>query len=201
MTDRIDDLVNQVLGNIFVELEASGRHVHVTQEQAMTLFGHRLTPKRPLSQPGQYLANERVTVVGPKGSFENVAVLGPERKEAQVEVSLTDARTLGLSVPVRLSGDTAGSPGAQLIGPVGQVRLHEGVIAAQRHIHLTPEDAMRFGVKDKQLVTLAAYTARPVEFKDTAVRVSPKFASFVHLDYDEANACGFAPGDLGRILS
>ena len=201
MREQIDDLVNQVLGNIFVELEASGRHVHVTQEQAMTLFGHRLTPKRPLSQPGQYLANERVTVVGPKGTFENVAVLGPERKEAQVEVSLTDARTLGLSVPVRLSGDTAGSPGAQLIGPVGQGRLHEGVIAAQRHIHLTPEDAMRFGVKDKQLVTLAAYTARPVEFKDTAVRVSPKFASFVHLDYDEANACGFAPGDLGRILS
>ena len=200
MRDQIDDLVNQVLGNIFVELEASGRHVHLTEEQAITLFGHRLTPKRPLSQPGQYLANERLTVVGPKGRFENVAVLGPERKEAQVEVSLTDARTLGLSVPVRLSGDTAGSPGAQLIGPMGQVRLSEGVIAAQRHIHLTPEDAARFGVKDKQLVTLATYTARPVEFKQTAVRVSPQFASFVHLDYDEANACGFAPGDLGRIL-
>ena len=200
MTDRIDDLVNQVLGNIFVELEASGRHVHLTEHQAITLFGHRLTPKRPLSQPGQFLANERVTVVGPKGRFESVAVLGPERKEAQVEVSLTDARTLGLSVPVRLSGDTAGSPGAQLIGPMGQVRLSEGVIAAQRHIHLTPEDAARFGVKDKQMVTLATYTARPVEFKQTAVRVSPQFASFVHLDYDEANACGFAPGDLGRIL-
>ena len=200
MRDQIDDLVNQVLGNIFVELEASGRHVHLTEEQAITLFGHRLTPKRPLSQPGQYLANERLTVVGPKGRFENVAVLGPERKEAQVEVSLTDARTLGLRVPVRLSGDTAGSPGAQLIGPVGQVRLNAGVIAAQRHIHLTPEDAARFGVKDKQLVTLATYTARPVEFKQTAVRVSPQFASYVHLDYDEANACGFAPGDLGRIL-
>ena len=200
MMDRMDDLVNQVLGNIFVELEASGRHVHLTEHQAITLFGHRLTPKRPLSQPGQYLANERVTVVGPKGRFENVAVLGPERKEAQVEVSLTDARTLGLNVPVRLSGDTAGSPGAELIGPVGKVQLKEGVIAAQRHIHLTPEDAARFGVKDKQLVTLATYTARPVLWQQVTVRVRPDFAPAVHLDIDEANACGLMPGDLGRII-
>lgn len=193
-------LVQAVLGRIFVELEASGRHVHVTKAQAQTLFGHGLTPKRPLSQPGQYLANERVTVKGPKGEFQSVAVLGPERSGGQVEISLTDARTLGLTPPVRLSGLTKESPGAILIGSEGTVALQEGVIAAQRHIHMTPEDAERFGVKDKQVVRLQTYTDRPVVFGDTVVRVSPDFATFVHLDYDEANACGFRPGDLGRIL-
>lgn len=184
---------------LFVELEASGRHVHVTAEQARILFGHPLTPKRPLSQPGQYLAQERVSVVGPKGEFQNVAVLGPERKEGQVEISLTDARTLGMEVPVRLSGDVAGTPGATLIGERGRVQLSQGVIAAKRHIHLTPEDAKHFGVRDKQEVRLRTMTGRPVIFDQVAVRVSPEFASFVHLDYDEANACGFRKGDLGRI--
>ena len=196
----MQNLVDAVLGSLFVELEASGRHVHVTKEQSRILFGHQLTPKRPLSQPGQYLAVERVTVVGPKGEFANVAVLGPERQEAQVEVSLTDARTLGVEVPVRLSGDVQGSPGILLRGEKGCVPLRQGVIAAQRHIHLTPEDAEKFRVKDKQVVKLQTYTARPVLFEDVAVRVSPDFASFVHLDYDEANACGFQKGDLGRIL-
>ena len=197
---EMDRLVQKVLNNIFVELEASGRHVHVTKEQAQRLFGHGLTPKRPLSQPGQYLANERVTVVGPKGRFENVAVLGPERKEAQVEISLTDGKTLGITPPVQLSGKIEGSPGAILEGPMGTVPLERGVIAAQRHIHMTPEDARRFGVKDRQVVRLQTYTARPVIFGDTVVRVSKDFATFVHLDYDEANACGYCPGDLGRIL-
>ena len=194
------ELTQAVLGKLFVELEASGRHVHVTKEQAMTLFGHLLTPKRPLSQPGQYLANERVTVIGPKGEFRDVAVLGPERKEAQVEVSLTDARTLGLQVPIRLSGNVAGSPGATLVGSRGQIILSSGVIAARRHIHLTPEAAAVFGVKDKQVVQLKTYTARPTVWQDVVVRVSPDFAPFAHLDYDEANACGFSKGDLGRIL-
>lgn len=197
---ELDALVQKVLGNIFVSLEASGRHVHITKEQAQILFGHGLTPKRPLSQPGQYLANERVTVVGPKGKFENVAVLGPERSEAQVEISLTDGRSLGLTPPVRLSGKTEGSPGATLMGPVGSVTLDRGVIAAQRHIHMTPEDAARFGVKDKQVIRLQTYTKRPTIFDDTVVRVSKDFATFVHLDYDEANACGYEPGDLGRIV-
>ena len=196
----IELLVDKVVSSIFVELEASGRHVHVTKEQALSLFGHPLTPKRPLSQPGQYLANERVTVVGPKGEFSNVAVLGPERKEGQVEVSLTDARSLGLEAPVRLSGDVKGSPGILLRGEKGCVTLPEGVIAAQRHIHLTPEDAKKFRVQDRQTVKLQTYTARPVVFDDVAGRVSPDFASYVHLDYDEANACGFQKGDLGRIL-
>ncbi len=189
-----------VLARLFVELEASGRHVHVTEQQALQLFGHSLTPKRPLSQPGQYLANERVTVVGPKGSFENVAVLGPERKEAQVEISLTDGRTLGITPPIRLSGNVSNSPGAVLQGPKGQVKLDQGVIAAQRHIHMTPEDAQRMGVKDKQTVRLQVFTDRPLIFEDVQVRVSKDFATFVHLDYDEANACGFKTGDLGRIL-
>ena len=193
-------LVQAVLGRIFVELEASGRHVHVTKEQAQTLFGHGLTPKRPLSQPGQYLSGERVTVVGPKGELQHVAVLGPERKEAQVEISLTDGRLLGIQPPVRASGSVEHSPGCELIGPAGRVKLHQGVIAAQRHVHMTPEAAKLMGVKDKQIVKLQTYTARPLTFQDVLVRVSPDYATYVHLDYDEANACGFAPGDLGRIL-
>ena len=197
---QMQQLVDAVVSSLFVELEASGRHVHVTKEQAMTLFGHPLTEERPLSQPGQYLARERVIIAGPKGEFTNVAVLGPERKAGQVEVSLTDARHLGVDVPVRLSGDVQGTPGILLRGNAGCVTLREGVMAAQRHIHLTPEDARKFGVKDKQTVKLQTYTARPVVFEDVAVRVSPEFASYVHLDYDEANGCGFRKGDLGRIL-
>ena len=198
--EAMEALAEAVIGRLFVELEASGRHVHVTKEQAMILFGHGLTPKRPLSQPGQFLANERLTVVGPKGEFKNVAVLGPERSAAQVEISLTDARVLGLEVPVRLSGDIKGSPGITLVGQNCRVTLAEGVIAAQRHIHLRPEDAAKFGVKDKQVVSLQTYTARPVVFQDVVVRVSDQFAPYAHLDYDEANACGFKAGDLGRIL-
>ena len=196
----MERLAQQVIKRIFVPLEASGRHVHITKAQAHTLFGHPLTPKRPLSQPGQFLANERLTVVGPKGKFENVAVLGPERPEGQVEISLTDGRALGITPPVRLSGDVSGSPGATLIGPMGKVELSQGVIVARRHIHMTPQTAAHFGVQDKQVVRLQVYTDRPLVFDDTVVRVSDKFDDFVHLDYDEANACGFAPGDLGRIL-
>ena len=193
-------LIGQVMERLFVEMEASGRHVHLTDGQIQTLFGHGLTPAKPLSQPGQFAAKERVTVVGPKGELKNVAVLGPGRKEAQVEVSLTDARALGLTVPVRQSGDVSGSPGATLIGPAGQITISQGVIAAQRHIHLTPADAARFGVKDKQVVKLQTFTSRPLVFDDVVVRVSADFAPRVHLDFDEANACGFSGGDLGRIL-
>lgn len=193
-------LIEAVLKNIFIEMEASGRHVHVTKDQAQTLFGHALTPDRPLSQPGQWAAKERVTVVGPKGEFQNVAVLGPERKEAQVEISLTDGRVLGIQPPIRASGSVENSPGAVLKGPNGEVSLSQGVIAAQRHIHITPEDAARFGVQDKQIVKLQTYTGRPLVFEEVLVRVSPAFATRVHLDYDEANACGYKNGDLGRIL-
>ena len=197
---ELSALAEAIAGRIFVEIEASGRHVHVTAQQARDLFGHPLTPKRPLSQPGQYLAQERVTVIGPKGEFRNVAVLGPERKEGQVEISLTDGRSLGIDAPVRLSGDVKGSPGAVLVGSRGRVTLEQGVIAAKRHIHLTPEAAQGFGVRDKQIVKLRTLTGRPVTFEDVVVRVSPDFAPYAHLDYDEANACGFRKGDLGRIL-
>ena len=197
---ELEKLTEKIIKGIFVELEASGRHVHVNEEQANILFGHGLTPSRPLSQPGQFLAQERVTVRGPKGEFQNVAVLGPARGKAQVEISLTDGKTLGIAPPVRLSGDVANTPGAELIGPKGSLTIKEGVIAAKRHIHMTPQDAKHFRVKDKQAVKLQTFTDRPVIFEDVIVRVSPDFATFVHLDYDEANACGFQKGDLGRIF-
>lgn len=196
----LETIAQQVLDRIFIELEASGRHAHVTEAQAQVLFGHGLTPKRELSQPGQFLANERVSVVGPKGELQNVAVLGPERKDGQVELSMTDSRTLGIDAPIRLSGDIANTPGVTLRGDLGQVVLREGTIIAKRHIHITPADAETMGVADKQVVRLQTYTDRPLIFDDVVVRVSPDFQTRVHLDYDEANACGFQKGDLGRIL-
>lgn len=196
----LEELTNQIMACLFVELEASARHVHVTKEQANILFGHDLTPKRPLSQPGQFLAQERVTVVGPKGEMHHVAVLGPARKEAQVEISMTDARMLGLQPPIRESGKVAGSPGAVIRSQTGEITIDSGVIIAQRHLHLTPEDAQRFAVADRQVVRLQVFTERPLIFQDVLVRVRPDFATRAHLDFDEANACAMQPGDLGRIL-
>ena len=196
----LEELTKQIMARLFVELEASARHVHVTKEQANILFGHDLTPKRPLSQPGQFLAQERVAVVGPKGELNHVAVLSPARKEAQVEVSMTDARILGLQPPIRESGKVAGSPGAVLRSEKAELAIKQGVIIAQRHLHLTPEDAQRFAVADRQVVRLQVFTERPLIFQDVLVRVRPDFATRAHLDFDEANACAMQPGDLGRIL-
>ena len=193
-------LAQEVLSRIFVELEASGRHVHLTKQQACELFGHDLTEERPLSQPGQFLARERVSILGPKGKFHNVAVLGPAREQGQVEISLTDSKTLGIHPPIRQSGDGAGTPGILLSTPLATVALRQGVIVAQRHLHLTPQTAARFGVRDGQTVKLQTFTTRPTVFDHVVVRVSPKFADRAHLDYDEANACGMEKGDLGRIL-
>ena len=195
-----EKIAQAVADRLFVELEASGRHVHLTREQSQTLFGHPLTPDRPLSQPGQFLSRERVTLGGPRGEFHKVAVLGPERKEGQAEISLTDARALGVSPPIRLSGEIQGSPGILILGPQGRVQLDQGLIVAKRHIHLTPEAASRFGVRDRQVVRLQTFTTRPLIFGDVVVRVSKDFAPYAHLDLDEANACGFHKGDLGRIL-
>ena len=200
MKADFEQLVQEVQRRLFVEIEASGRHVHVTKEDAMKLFGHDLTEDRPLSQPGQYLAKERVTVQGPKGSLEKVAVLGPCRPESQIELSVTDGRIVGIKPPVRLSGRIDHTPGATLIGPKGTVSLPAGVIAAQRHIHMTPEDAKLQGVSDSETVRLKTMTERPVVFEDVVVRVRKDFATYVHLDYDEANACGFRNGDMGMIL-
>lgn len=196
----LQTLTDAVMSRLFIELEASGRHVHVTEAQAKTLFGHSLTPKRPLSQPGQYLANERLTVLGPKGEFQNVAVLGPARKEGQVEISLTDGRVLGIEPPIRQSGDVADTPPISLLGPKGRVDLPRGLIAARRHIHLTPADGEKFHVTDGQVVKLQTFTCRPCIFEDVVVRIHKDFAPAVHLDYDEANACGFKSGDWGQIL-
>lgn len=200
MEKNIDQLTDLLQRRLFVELEASGRHVHVTKEQALCLFGHDLTPARPLSQPGQYLAEERVEIRGPKGTMKNVAVLGPCRKEAQVELSATDAVALGAKAPVRLSGDVAGSASMTLTGPMGTVELAQGAIIAQRHIHMTPEDAKLQKIKDGDTVRLRTMTGRPLILEQVAVRVSPTFRTYAHLDYDEANACGFRKGDLGMIL-
>ena len=175
MEEQISRIAAQVADRLFVEVEASGRHVHLTKDQAMTLFGHGLTPKRPLSQPGQFVCQERVEVLGPKGSFPKVDVLGPERKEGQVEISLTDGVTLGLTAPVRLSGQVRESPGITLRGPKGEVRLDHGVIVAQRHIHMPPEEAAARGLTDGQVVRLKMFTARPLVFDDVVVRVDPSF--------------------------
>jgi putative phosphotransacetylase len=197
---QIQLLADAVLGRIFVPLEASARHIHLTHDQCRMLFGEDLTPDRPLSQPGQYLAKQRVTIIGPKGRFDRVAVLGPPRNQAQVEISMTDSRILGINAPIRQSGDVANSPGIILEGPNGRISIQSGVIIAQRHLHLTPEAATLFQVKDKQKVKLHTYTARPIEFQDVVVRVSSSFSNAAHLDFDEANACGMKNGDLGRIL-
>ena len=200
MDDQVTRIVDAITGRLFIELEASGRHVHLTREAALTLFGHPLTPKRPLSQPGQFVCLERVRLVTPKGSIDRVAVLGPERKACQVELSATDCVALGIDAPVRLSGDTSGSPGIVLESEGGQLHLSEGVIIAQRHIHMTPEDARARGLSDRASVQLRTLTQRPLTFEEVVVRVSPDFRTYAHLDYDEANACGFRKGDLGMIV-
>lgn len=178
-----------------VLVETSARHVHVTEEQIEILFGKGavLHNKKNLSQPGQFACEERVTVVGPKKEIANVSILGPARNAAQVELSLTDARTIGVTAPVRESGDIAGTPGCKLVGPCGEVELTEGVIAAKRHIHFTPENAEAFGVSDKQIVSVKIENAdRSIIFGDVVVRVSPKFAPAMHIDTDESNAaCAF----------
>lgn len=197
---KIQTLADAVMGRIFVPLEASGRHVHLTTGQCTELFGQALEEDRPLSQPGQYLSKQRVTIIGPKGRFENVAVLGPARKKAQVEISLTDSKKLGITAPIRQSGNVEDTPGIIVEGPKGRIGLQSGVIIAQRHLHLTPEAAALFSVKDNQVVQLQTYTARPTMFQQVVVRVSPDFSNAAHLDFDEANACGMKTGDLGRIV-
>ncbi len=197
-----EDIVQAVVKALTIEVEASGRHVHLTRQAVERLFGpgHRLTPTKPLSQPGQFACAERVDVVGPKGTLKNVAVLGPERQACEVEVSRTDAVALGIQPPVRQSGDISGSSPVTIRVGENTVELTEGLIIAQRHVHLTPEDAKRFGVTDGQVVGLKCLTGRPAVLLDTVCRVSDKFATYVHLDYDEANACGWAKGDRARLV-
>lgn len=176
-------------------VETSARHVHLSEEHIAILFGegHALTVKKELSQPGQFACEERVTVVGPKKSIKRVSILGPARKASQVEISFTDARTLGINAPVRESGDVAGSAGCKLIGPCGEVEIAEGVIIAKRHIHVTPDDAAALGVSDKEIVKVKIDSdARKTIFDDVVIRVHENFATAMHIDTDEANAaCAF----------
>ncbi len=184
-------------------VEISARHVHVTKEDLETLFGkgYELTPKKDLSQPGQFACEERVTVVGPKKELAGVSILGPCRPATQVELSATDARSIGIKAPIRESGDVAGSGACKLVGPCGEVELSEGVIVAKRHIHMTPEDAAEMGVKDCQIVNVKIPTeGRSLVFGDTVVRVSPKYALAMHVDTDEANAASIPGSCMATIV-
>lgn len=187
---------------LFIELEASGRHVHLTRDAVNRLFGegYHLTPVKELSQPGQFMCRERVAISTEKGTIKNVAILGPERPEVQVEVSKTDCIALGVNPPVRQSGDTGGSPGIVITGEKGSITASTGLIVAQRHVHMTPEDAKKFGVRQDEIVRLKTFTSRPLIFDDVVIRVSDKFRTYIHIDYDEANACGFTKGDRALIL-
>lgn len=176
-------------------IETSARHIHLSTADLETLFGkdYALTKKKDLSQPGQFACEERVTVVGPKKELAGVSILGPVRTATQIELSATDARSIGLSAPVRESGNIAGSAGCKLVGPKGEVELKEGVIVAKRHIHMTPADAAAMGVADKEIVSVkCGAPERELVFGDVVIRVSDKFTTAMHIDTDEANAAGGA---------
>ncbi|MBQ9531914.1 MAG: phosphate propanoyltransferase [Eubacterium sp.] len=187
-----------------VVVEISARHVHVSQKDLETLFGkgYELTVKKMLSQPGQYACEERVRVVGTKSEFPAVSILGPVRPETQVELSLTDARSIGVTAPVRESGDLEGSGTCKLVGPAGEVELTKGVVAAKRHIHATVKDAEEMGLENGEIVSVEIPTAndRALTFGDVVVRVSDSYALAMHIDTDEANAAGMKPNTIGRVI-
>ena len=183
-------------------IETSARHVHVSAADLEILFGkgHTLTNKKDLSQPGQFACEEKVTVIGPKGSLK-ASILGPVRPATQVELSLTDARSIGVTAPIRESGDIAGTGACKLVGPCGEVEITEGVIAAKRHIHMTPEDAEKYGIVDKQIVSVKIPTeGRALVFGDVIARVSDSYALAMHIDTDEANAAAVPGSCIGEIL-
>ena len=184
-------------------VETSARHVHVTEKDLEILFGKgaKLTKKKDLSQPGQFACEERVTVVGPKKELANVSILGPCRKETQVELSATDARSIGISAPIRESGDLDGSAPCKIVGPCGEIEISQGVIIAKRHIHLTPADAEELGVKDKDIVWVKLNTPeRKAILGDTVCRVSPNYSAAMHIDTDESNAVGAGKELYGEIV-
>lgn len=204
MNEIVEEVVKRIQQqqqNTF-EVEASGRHVHLSRQEIDALFGpgYQLTKVKDLSQPGQFVCKERITVAGPKGLFQNVVILGPERSESQVEVSMTDTRILGINAPVRESGKTEGTPGVTLMNRSAVVTLSHGLIVAKRHIHMTPEDALKNKVSNSQIVQVKVEGTRPLIFDDVVVRISPRFATYMHIDYDEANACGLTKGARGYIL-
>ena len=180
----------------------SNRHLHLTIQDIETLFGKgaRLTKLKDLSQPGQFAANEMVTLVGPKGRMDKIRILGPVRKETQVEVSRTDSYILGIKPPVRISGDIKGSSGVKIIGPKGEIDLKEGVIIAQRHIHMSPDEARSFGVKDGDIAKVKTAGKRVLIFDNVIIRSGPTHKLDFHIDIDEANAAGLSQGDLVEII-
>lgn len=184
-------------------VEVSARHVHVTQADLEILFGkdHPLTIKKMLSQPGQYASEEKVTVAGPKKELAGVSILGPVRKATQIELSMTDCRTVGAAAPIKESGDIAGSAPCKIIGPVGEISVPEGLIVAKRHVHLTPATAAAWGLKDKDLVSVRIETPeRALTFSDVVVRVRADFADAMHIDTDEGNAANLSGVVYGTIL-
>ncbi|HFI0638146.1 TPA: ethanolamine utilization phosphate acetyltransferase EutD [Streptococcus suis] len=199
--DKIAAKVRDELDGSF-EIEASGRHIHLSQEDLEKLFGndYTLTKAKDLSQPGQYACKERLTILGPKGAFQNVVILGPVRGASQVEVSLTDCLKLGVNAPIRESGQIENTPGIILVNGSKVVSLEKGLIVAKRHIHMTPEDAAKANVVNQEIVQVQVGGERGLIFDDVVIRVHPKFATYMHIDYDEANACGFKKGMRGRIL-
>ena len=206
----IRDIVSNVLaqsglsaaGGMDVPVEISAKHVHLTAEAVETLFGkgHSLTPKRDLSQPGQFLSEERVKLVTTRGEIANVAVLGPVRSAVQVELSITDARGLGVDAPIRLSGDLKGAGDVVIVGPCGVVTARASAIVAKAHVHMTPEDARHYGVQDGEAVDIRLETERPVTLNDVLVRVSPTAALAVHIDFDEANAARLSGAAAGKLI-
>lgn len=191
------------MSNKPVEINVSARHIHLSQEHVEALFGpgYALTKLKDLKQPGQFAANEQVAVIGPKGSFPKVRILGPARGNSQLEISMTDSRTLGVPGVVRMSGKIEGTPGIILEGPKGRIELTRGVIVAARHIHMTPADAEAYGVTDGQAVRVKTTGSRPLTFDDVVIRVNPNFALEMHIDTDEANAAGLKDGAPGEILA
>lgn len=185
-----------------VPIGISARHVHLCQADLEKLFGpgYTLTPTKPLSQPGQFACAETVEVHGPKGSFPKVRILGPVRRRTQIEIARSDAFVLGLDPPVRDSGELDGTPGVRLVGPAGEVELAQGVIVAQRHLHLQTAEAEQLGLKDKDLIRVRIDGVRALIFENVLVRVGPQYAMDLHLDTDEANAAGAKNGDLATIL-
>jgi putative phosphotransacetylase len=185
-----------------IPVGVSARHIHLSQEHLTALFGAEaeLHPKKALSQPGQYAAEETVDVLGPRSKIERVRVLGPVRPETQLEISKTDALKLGIDAPVRESGQIAGTPGLTVIGPQGRVQVQGGVIVAKRHVHFSLEDARRYGVRDGQELTLRTKGERGLIFEHVTARVSPKYKLDFHLDTDEANAAGVHTGDAAEVI-
>lgn len=202
----MEQIVEAVLRAIpragLVEVEVSARHVHLTQEHVEVLFGKgaKLTPKRPLSQPGQFLCEERVTIVGTRSRKERVAVLGPARRDTQIELSKSDCVDFGVDAPLRESGDVAGSGSMVIEGPCGSITVQQGAIVAHNHIHMTPDVAQCLGLHDKQKVSVEVFTERPVTFRDVIIRISDKFSCRMHIDFDEANSAFVSGFTLGKII-